>query len=111
MALATQACKAVHQVALDQGKWSTATLLLPLEDPLGRDDFAGEEAEMKDVHAYRKALDELRASHASAREPESDLGRSPTLAYDKKEGQWKTKGKAKDKAKAKENGKGGGKDG
>ena len=55
-----QTLKAVHQVAIDDGDWSTAFLFLPWEDPLQGDDFAGDPSEMLAAQAYRTAMSDLR---------------------------------------------------
>ena len=61
LALAVQASKALHQVAIDGGAWANVLLLIPLEGPVGAYAFGGEEAVLADVYAYRKAIDELEA--------------------------------------------------
>ena len=61
-ALVAQSIKALIQVGLDGGDWTSASLLLPCPNPSGRTEFGGEESEMAAVHKYRKALKELKAS-------------------------------------------------
>ena len=63
-AYTVQALKALHQVALDQGAWENALLLLPTPDPLQTDEFAGTEEEMLAVAKYRKGLTDLRRLYA-----------------------------------------------
>ena len=58
--------RCLHQVALDQGSWQNALLLLPTKDPLMRSPFGGTEAELEAVHSYRRALNELTKEHARA---------------------------------------------
>ena len=41
-----QLCKALHQVAIDNGTWANTALLLPWEDPTERDLCGGDDAEM-----------------------------------------------------------------
>ena len=55
-----QTLKAVHQVAIDDGDWSTAFLFLPWEDPLQGDDFAGDPNEMLAAQSYKTAMSDLR---------------------------------------------------
>ena len=59
-AYTVQALEALHQMALDQGTWDNALLLLPTPDPLQTDEFAGTEEEMLAVAKYRKGLADLR---------------------------------------------------
>ena len=59
-ALAVQACKALHQVALDKGSWENAQLLIPLEEVGERSKFGGDERELRGIYKYRKSLRELR---------------------------------------------------
>ena len=54
-----QCLKAVHQVALDDGSWSNAVLLLPWQDPLARDLWAGEDGEMATAARYSRAIRDL----------------------------------------------------
>ena len=56
-----QLLKALHQVALDQGQWENATLMLPTVPPDQRAPFGGSPGEMKAVFEYQKALRELRS--------------------------------------------------
>ena len=58
-----QLLKALHQVALDRGDWSSAALLIPSADPLAREAFGGEERELLEVHRYKKALRDLKEKH------------------------------------------------
>ena len=58
-----QCAKALHQVALDQGSWANAQLLIPTPDPLGRAQFGGEETELAAVQRHRKSLRELNQKH------------------------------------------------
>jgi hypothetical protein len=74
-ALLVQFQKAVLQMALDNGSWDSASLLWPGGDPLGQREFGGTEAEMKAVHAYRKALQELRNRAPKSESPrQGDAG-------------------------------------
>ncbi len=52
--------KALQQVALVIGAWTTAAMLLPTRDPLGREQFGGEERELAAVHRYQKGARDLR---------------------------------------------------
>ncbi len=62
-AMVCQVQKILHQGAVDQGDWATGILLWPTPDPLGTEDFGGGMDEMKQIHAYKKALSELRIKH------------------------------------------------
>ena len=48
-AMLVQMLKTLHQCAIDGGDWSNALLLWPAEDPIGAEDFGGEEAELRQV--------------------------------------------------------------
>ena len=101
-ALAIQGCKALHQVAIDKGSWENAIHLLPLDDPLGADDFGGDEVELSDTHAYRKATEELKtkASASDLLVTTQDRCKNEWW-WDKQSGAWKRRKKAKGgKAKA-----------
>ncbi len=63
---ASQLCRALHQVSLDQGQWDAAALLLPRPDPLQRVVFGGSPAEMEVVAGYRDTIRKLGRSHADA---------------------------------------------
>ena len=54
-----QTLKAIHQVAIDSGNWSNAVLLLPWQDPLARELWAGEDAEMATAARYSRAIKDL----------------------------------------------------
>ena len=66
--------KLIHQVAIDQGEWTNALLMWPDDDPLGTEDFGGDEEEMKKIHSYRKALSELKTRHGRQQEDGGDAG-------------------------------------
>ena len=52
--------KCLLQSTLDNGQWDSAMLLWPYPDVMSPEEFGGSEVEMQRVHAYRKALSELR---------------------------------------------------
>jgi hypothetical protein len=58
-ALLGQLLKAVHQVALSNGSWELAALMIPASDPLGPARFAGDYAELSAVASYRDAMTAL----------------------------------------------------
>ena len=58
-ALTAQCMKAVHQAALDDGKWQVAWHSTSLRDPLRPERFAGSEKEIEAISAYIKAQDDL----------------------------------------------------
>ena len=62
-AYCVQVLKCLHQVALDQGKWSTGELFVPLGDSLDMQSFGGTEEEMTSIHGYLKAMKELKGAH------------------------------------------------
>ena len=47
------------QMVIDNGSWENSALLLPVDDPLHQEKFAGEATEMRSVFKYRRALLEL----------------------------------------------------
>eukprot|EP00929_Paragymnodinium_shiwhaense_P008266 TRINITY_DN112214_c0_g1_i1.p2 TRINITY_DN112214_c0_g1~~TRINITY_DN112214_c0_g1_i1.p2 ORF type:complete len:440 (-),score=61.56 TRINITY_DN112214_c0_g1_i1:575-1894(-) len=57
-----QLLRSLHQVALDNGSWQDASLLLPVQDPIQKREFGATERELETVAAYRKALNDLRRS-------------------------------------------------
>ena len=61
-----QCLKALHQVAVDHGKWETADLMLPLGEGQDLVHFAGSEREMQAVHGYKKAMTELKKGQGQA---------------------------------------------
>ena len=54
-----QLLRAVHQVALDQGSWQAASLLLSHTDPMERQRFGGEPEQLERIASYLKAVSEL----------------------------------------------------
>ena len=59
-AFSCQLAKTILQVAVDDGEWKTACLLLPTPDPLQTVEFGGDEWELDRIYAYQKSLRELR---------------------------------------------------
>ena len=72
-----QACKCLHQVALDKGAWTQAHLLLADPDPLAPEEFASETHELLAAHAYIAALGDLKKSRQSASKENDDDGEEP----------------------------------
>jgi hypothetical protein len=60
-ALLIQAQKCLLQMALDGGLWDNGRLLWPEPDPFEQVEFGGLEEEMSRVHAYRKAINDLKS--------------------------------------------------
>ena len=79
--------KVFVQVALDQGSWTSAVLLWPYPDPLGSDDWGGDEAEMRAIARYRKGITDLTAKlkpdGSSANQREED-GAEQALTWDER---------------------------
>ena len=61
VAMAINAMRAIHQAALDNGKWDTANLMVSTPDPLETIQFAGEPDEMGRIAAYQDAFLKLKA--------------------------------------------------
>jgi hypothetical protein len=61
VALVVQLQKALVQSGIDGGNWSSAVHLFPTSDPLGGEEFGGDEHEMRAVARYRKAVSELKS--------------------------------------------------
>ena len=59
-----QLLKALHQAALDSGRWRTACHMCILPDPLGRQEFGGSQTEMQTISTYQAALGKLRVAVA-----------------------------------------------
>ena len=55
-----QGSRCIYQVALDRGVWSTASLLLPEQDPLVADSSGGTLEELMAAHAWQSATAELK---------------------------------------------------
>ncbi len=74
--------KVLLQLGIDNGEWTTASLLWMTPHPLGQEDFGGRPDEMAAVHKYRKALAELktrgRPPHAHAEDDESEDAKEGT---------------------------------
>ena len=59
-AFIVQVLKSLHQCAEDGGDWGTASLMLPVEDPLTQDSFGGSPEELMMCHAYKSAMSDLK---------------------------------------------------
>ena len=59
-AMIVQILKAQHQAAINQGSWDVASLLLPTEDPLARQEFGGDHEEILRIQSHRRAMRDLR---------------------------------------------------
>ena len=57
-----QPLRALHQVALDGGAWTTASLLLPKQDPLYKQTCGGTEEELEAIVAYTEAMKKLKTA-------------------------------------------------
>ena len=98
--LSIQLLKAISQVATDGGSWQNAMWLVPLEDPIGTEDFGGDEAEIEEIYAYKKALLELKVQGSgSGRDTNKD-----EFWWNPKTKQWEKKTKGKGKGKTAEGG-------
>jgi hypothetical protein len=67
-----QLLRAVWQSALDGADWSTASLLLPGEDPISRVATAATETEMEAIVAYQEAQRKLKKKEAPRAGEEED---------------------------------------
>ena len=110
-ALVVQLLKAIHQVALSNGGWELASLMLPIQDPLGPPRFAGDYGELTAVASYRDAMATLVPRIPGALSPsaaddngDEDPGQRRWLTTAEK------KAAAKSKAAARKTQGGGGKD-
>ena len=66
-ALLVQLCRALHQCALDNNSWSTATLLLPTPDPSRTPIFGGSTRQLQWAASWQKAAAELQKATVSNR--------------------------------------------
>ena len=73
----TQACKCLHQVALDGGSWEAAELLLETPNPLETEGYAGEPFEMEGIARYRKMVREMATGRSRQRKSSSDSSHGP----------------------------------
>jgi hypothetical protein len=75
-AMIVQLLKCLHQVAIDNGSWTTGQLMLLLPDPTSVSDFGGDPSELRVIHSYTKARAELKLAHRKAqtlpRDPKED---------------------------------------
>lgn len=55
----SQLLRATYQVALDNGEWKTAWLLLDMADPVERPRFGGDVQDLENVAAYVRAMRDL----------------------------------------------------
>jgi hypothetical protein len=69
VAMAINAMRAIHQAALDNGKWDTANLMVSTPDPLETIQFAGEPDEMGRIAAYQDAFLKLKAKRPPTAPP------------------------------------------
>ena len=88
-ALTVQSLKALLQVAYDKAAWTTAALLLPVPDPMGRSEFGGDESELEAIYDYRKAVTSLKKQREGTEQAEE--GESPKEGSEA-DGQKKKKG-------------------
>ena len=99
-----QCLQTLLQVALDGGDWTVAVHLLPIQNPLERAEFGGDEDELQCVHSYQKALKELRSKmHLAQHHAEEGTTPSTGSGYNGEAADrptWKAKAKAKAAAKA-----------
>ena len=58
-AYCVQLLKAIYQVAMDDGSWTDAALLLNAKDPLTKEEFGANESELEIIAANREALQRL----------------------------------------------------
>ncbi len=58
-----QLLRCLHQVAIDDGSWSTSALLLPAADPIDKVRFGGSYSQLEVVAAYRGAVRKLEKLH------------------------------------------------
>ena len=52
--------KALLQMALDNGEWRKAQMLLLYEDPQAKPEWAGEAKELQAIHKHYKAIKQLK---------------------------------------------------
>ena len=74
LGLIVQILKAVHQVALSNGAWDLATLMIPVADPLGPPRFAGDLNELAAVASYKEAVSALLPKTAGGPAPVAESG-------------------------------------
>ena len=72
VAFLIQLMKCIHQVVIDNGTWEDGVEFLPLADPLGKAEFAGDESEIEAVASRREALATLRKSRKGLEKDKKD---------------------------------------
>ena len=85
-ALRVQGQKRLPQYGLDNGEWSSASLLWPEPDALSSEAFGGSEQEMRRIHAYKKAVSELRSKNRGDHDNEDQHQTPAGTGQDKKKG-------------------------
>ncbi len=86
--------KVLLQLGIDNGDWSTASLLWVSADPLGNEEFGGTTEEMMAVCQYRKALAQLKATGRKPGRADEDEGDENTVDR-KKKGDKGSKGRSR----------------
>ena len=67
-----QLLRSLHQVSLDGGVWSTASLLLPKPDPLYRETFGATEVELEAIVAYQEAMKKIKSNYVPKEDSEKN---------------------------------------
>ena len=92
-AATVQLLRALHQLAIDNGDWCIASKLLAHRDPLEKREFGGSEQQLQAIHAYERALAELKPKQQNQNNTNKDHGG----AENDKDGKGKGAGKGKGK--------------
>ena len=66
-----QLLRSLHQVSLDNGMWSAASLLLPRQDRIYRENLGATETELEAVVGFQEALKKLKGKSVTE-EPAED---------------------------------------
>ena len=59
----TTLLRSLHQVCLDGGSWDTASLMMPVSDPIDKTRFGGSHAQLEVVAVYKDAVRKLEKAH------------------------------------------------
>ena len=75
-------------MAIDDGHWSTASLLIPVPDPIDKVKFGGSHAQLEVIAAYREGLRKLEKAHAESDKKSGAKGKGKDgKGHDKADGE------------------------
>ena len=95
--------KALLQAALDNGSWDRTALLIPIPDPMKRQEFVGDPKESRVIAFWSKALQELKkGGKSNSRTTDDDDAADDTEDEEKRKKIREKRKKEREKKKKKE---------